>query len=358
MRKFSMEEWVRRLEDGTLSRAERVEAAEALVRIGTPEALTALKKAFGNLSRELRLAIVDSLGRDGSAEAMALLTEWLKDADSVLARAALENLLRLDKPEAASALVHGLNNAEVSADLRCQIAQGLGALKQPWTAQVLADAAADSENEEVARACVMALGELDYATTKDIFDNLLHAPDVSAELRVTALETLAGVEGNPTGLLKGVAAHDVDPDARAAAAWALSATTDTGDAAPAVLAMIQSEPDPGVRLRLYQALLNQSDVDYSAALALVQRETDPSARIAGFGLLAQEVRLNPSSTIRTYFDQVAVNELERIALAPGTLDDRQAAIVALVRANTPAALEALNQVRQAQANPSPQPTRR
>ena len=173
---------------------------------------------------------------------------------------------------------------------------------------------------------------------------------VSSDLRVAAIESLWQAKGDPTAFLAGYLS-DSDAEVRAAAAWAMSATDATGNAGPQLLAALQGEQDAYVRRRLYQALENQQSFDPGTALALVQRETDPTALTAGMDLLARTLRDNPTSELQNYFDQTAAPALQNMALSGETSSERIAAVIALIRASTPSAMSALQDIAQQSTDP-------
>jgi HEAT repeat protein len=179
----------------------------------------------------------------------------------------------------------------------------------------------------------------------------LRSPTVSSELRVAALEGLSEAKGDPSAFLVSMAS-DLDPDVRTAAAWALSATDASGKAGTQLLGLLQGESDASVRLRLYEALGNQENADVSSVMAAVQNEKDPSARIAGLDLLAKTLRDNPSPQLQTFFDQTAIPELKQTALTGTSKSDQMAAVVALTRANSDPAMQALQDVAQNSNNPA------
>ena len=173
---------------------------------------------------------------------------------------------------------------------------------------------------------------------------------VSSDLRVAAIESLWQAKGDPTAFLAGYIS-DPDAEVRASAAWAMSATDATGNAGPQLLASLQGEQDADVRRRLYQALGNQESFDTSTALALVQRETDPTARLAGMDLLAKTLHDNPTPELQTFFDQTAAPALKSAALTGEHGGERMAAVIALIRASTPSAMSALQDLAQQSTDP-------
>lgn len=341
---------VRVLKDTSLPMSERRKAIKALAQNGSREALAALKEALS--IRELRAALAEDLRDCASPECTTMLLALLNDPDEAVSQASIRSLAKQGSPEAATALLELLGDSRQSSNLRCDAALGLGGINQFGVSAGLAQAARQIDDEDVVTAVIKSLGSRDFGETESFFQEYLTSPDVSPEVRVTAIEALAGADGDPTALLTKLAA-DPDADARVAAAWALSTTAATGNAGPQLLSLLQTETDPDVRLRLYQALRNQESFDVASALALVQQETDPSARIAGLDLLAKTLRDNPSPALAAFFDQTATAELKQAALAGENEDDRQAAIVALTRARTAAARAALQELA-SQLAPPPQ----
>jgi HEAT repeat protein len=338
--------------NASLPLSERSKAAEALAQKGTDAALAALKAAFASGPEELRVAIAQSLGKCASPECAKWLEDLLQDPSVLVARGAVRGLAEQNTAEAASALIRMLSDANGNMDLRSEIASSLGSVDQPGVTEALAELARSAEDDDLTTAALNSLGGRDFGQTEGFFKQYLQTPGISSELRVSAVEALAQAQGDPTAFLLSMAT-DTDPDVRASAAWAMSATEATGNAGAQLLDLLSKETDPDVRLRLYQALRNQESFDTGAAMSLVERETDPSARVAGMDLLAQAVRDTPTPQLQSFFAQTAVPELKQIALGGQSYDDRQAAIIALTRARTPAALAALGELAQAQASPPP-----
>jgi HEAT repeat protein len=338
---FAFGDKVMVMTNSALATDQRRAAAEALVQDGSDEAIAALRRAFANAPEDSKVAIAEALGKCGSPECAKWLLELLQDPSELVARGAVRGLTSQDTPEAASALIRALGDADVSAELRCEIASDLASVNQPGVTQTLSEIARSADDEDLVAAALGSLGARNFEETAAFFQSYLQSPDVPSAYRVQSVEALAQAQGDPTDFLLGMAS-DKDPEVRAAAAWAMSATEATGAAGSQLLDLLKNETDPDVRLRLYQALRNQESVDPAAAMSLVQRETDPSARVAGLDLLAKELHDNPTPQLQQYFDQTATAELKQIALSGQSLDDRQAAILALTRARTPQAVAALN----------------
>jgi HEAT repeat protein len=324
----------------SLPLSERRKVAEELAQDGSEAALAALKQAFATAPEDMRAAIAESLGMCAGPECAKWLQELLQDPSTVVARGAVRALAGEGSAEAAAALLRLLGDVNTDSELRLSIAHNLGSVEQPGVTQALADLARTAQDPELAMAALSALGQRYFSQTEPFFKEYLSTPGISSELRVAAIEGLTQARDNPSALLLSMAA-DPDAEVRSAAAWALSATRDTGNVGAQLLDLLSQETDPKVRLRLYQALGNQESFDPGAALALVQNETNPSALLAGLDLLAKAVRDTPTPQLQTFFDNTAIAELKQIALT-GNYDDRQKARTALARAHTPGALAALH----------------
>ncbi len=307
--------------------------------------MSALDKALKTSPSEIRRVIAEALGECPSATAVAMLVELLKDSDVAVAKAAIQGLARQQQSQAASALAQLVNDAGSSADLRCDAALALGTIHEPWVLDPLSRAAKESDDADVAAAALHSIGGFDFSDTKNFFQDFLQLPNVSCDLQVAAVEAIAQAQGDPTAFLADLAAKSSDPEIRVAAAMGLSVTEVTGNVGPELLAMLNNEADPDVRLRLYQALRNQQEFDVNAALAMVQKESDSSARVAGYDLLAKTLRDNPNPDLQSFFDQIALPELKQIALNGRSMDERQAAIIALARAHSPQAMAVLGELR-------------
>jgi HEAT repeat protein len=300
-------------------------------------------------SEELRAAIAEGLGECVSPECTAMLLGLLNDPSQAVIRAAIRGLAQLGTPEATAALAKLLNDPLRSSDLRSSAASGLGDISGPGAMQVLAQAALTIGDEDIVTQVLDAIGGRDISETQPFFQQYMGSA-VSSDLRVAAIESVWQAKGDPTAFLAG---YLTDPDAevRASAAWAMSATDATGNAGTQLLGTLQGEQDPGVRRRLYQALENQDSFDPGTALALVQRESDTEARIAGMDLLASSLQNNATPAVQSFFDQTATPFLKNAALTGESTPERMGAVLALYRANTPAAIAALQEVAQQATDP-------
>ena len=334
---LSRGELIALLKDGTQSVKARRQAAQALAREGSDEAMAAVKEALGTAPSGVRAAIAESLGASSHPEANTILHGLLNDPDEVTACGAVRGVARLNSAESVKVLEAALLETHKGLGVRSEAALGLGNLDQPEALQALAKAAITLNEDPVVTQVLQGLGERSFAETSGFFSNYLQSAEVRRDLRVTALEALGKANGDPNPLLIGYV-NDHDPEARAAAAWAMSTTEIQGNQAPQLTALLQQEQNPEVRTRLYQALGNQASCDARAVLSLVQGETAAEARLAGFDLMASTLRNEPIPEATQFFDQTAVPELQSLAL------DRLASVVTLRRAGTSESMRALEQI--------------
>ena len=345
----SAKDLIKALKNNSLPMSERKAAIQALAKLGTPEAIAALKEALTGGSDELRVAVAEGLGECASPDCAAMLLGLLKDPSEAIVQAAIRGLAQLGSPEAVTALAQLLNDPLRSSDLRIEAATGLGNVNGPGAMDALSRAAMNLGDEDLVTQVLNTIGGRDFSETQAFFQKYMGSA-VSSDLRVAAIESLWQAKGDPTAFLAGYIS-DSDAEVRASAAWAMSATDATGNAGPQLLASLQGEQDADVRRRLYQALGNQESFDTSTALALVQRETDPTARLAGMDLLAKTLHDNPTPELQSFFDQTAAPALKNTALAGETGGERMAAVIALIRASTPSAMSALQDLAQQSTDP-------
>jgi HEAT repeat protein len=354
-------DFVQILKDAARPVSEKRAAVATLAGSGSPDAIAALIEAMRGAPDDLRAVIAEGLGNCTSPDCFKALVGLVGDASPAVAEAAIRGLGKQGTAEAAATLSQLLGDAQQPGNLRVEAALALGEVSQPGVTDALTQAVKQTGDEDLAAAAMRALGSRNFTETESFFQDYLRSRDVTTENRVAAIEALANAQGDPTALLVSLAA-DPESDVRVAAASALTSTEVTGNAGAQLLALAQAETDPDVRLRLYQAMENQESFDPKAALALVQGEKDPSARIAGMDMLARELRDHPSPDLQAFFSQTAIPELKQMALNGETFDDRQQAIIALARSQSPEALAAVQDVarqiaaRQAASSaPKPQP---
>ena len=102
----------------------REEAARALGRLGTPEAVEALCRRLSDPASTIRIAAARALGRIGSREAIPFLIDALAGPSEDLQEAAADALGRIDDPVSAQAL-YDLINTNPSERVRATSADAL-----------------------------------------------------------------------------------------------------------------------------------------------------------------------------------------------------------------------------------------
>jgi HEAT repeat protein len=321
----------------------RRRAALMLASDGSEAAMRALKEVLGSADTEVQKMIAEALGHCTNAESGAILRDLLKSPNDSVARAAVRSLSQQASSSAVASLVELIYDKERAVDVRAEAAQGLGAIARPEALAALVAAAVQINDEGVATEIVRGIAGRPFDETSAFLQTFLDAPDVSAELKAEALESLGQAKGDPTGLLLKYA-KNADDDLRAAAARALGSLEAGRNSGVEIMAWLNEEGDPLVRKRLYKALANQESFDINAAWLQTASERDPAARIAGLDLLAKAVQRDPSEEMISFFDERALPDLRGAALNGATKDERMAAITALRRLNTPNALAALQEI--------------
>ncbi len=346
----SLARLIQMLNDTTLSLDQRKEAIKALAQNGSPEAIGALKTVLASGNQELRAAVAEGLGDCASPQCTALMIGMLNDANQQVVESAIRGLGRQGSPEAATALTQFLYDPQRSADLRCDAALALGNVNQPGVFATLSQAALTIPDEGIVKQVLNAIGSRDIGETRGFFESYLRSPTASGELKVEAVESLYRAKGDSTSFLTTLVS-DADSDIRVAAAWAMSATDEPGNGGGQLMAALQAETDPDVRLRLYQALRNQSGFDFDQALSAIQRESDLDARVASLNLLASMIQGGATPEVQNYFDNTAARELTDIALSGDKANQRMSAFIALVRANNDTSVSAIQNLSQQATDP-------
>jgi HEAT repeat protein len=331
------------LKDSSRPAKDRRKAASALARNGSGEAVAALKEALGSAPSGVRAAIAESLGQCSHPEANGLLMGLLNDPDELTAAGAIRGMAGRNSSESVSVLASLLQDTQKPAAVRTEAALGLGAVSQPEAMATLVKAATEVKDVSIASHVLEGIGGRPFEETKEFFTAYLQSPDLPPELKAAALEALAHTRGDASSFLLPFL-QDSDPQARAAAAWALSAAETRGNLAPQVGEQLKQESSSEVRTRLYQALDNQANLDARVVLALVQGETQPEARLAGIDVLAGQLDQGKAPELLDFFNRTAVPELTSLAVDGASGHDRLAAVLALRRASTPEAMQALSEI--------------
>ena len=317
-------------------------AASELARMGSDEAFQALNAGLLSTNSMVKASIAECLGECSHQDVPALLTRLLDDDDEVVARGAVRGIGSRGDAAAVEVLSEVLFDPDRPEEVRAEAALTLGDVAQPEALAALARAINEIQDEAIVEQIWEGLGSRPFSETEQLFRSYLESPNLSSEDKVMALEALGSTEGNSAPLLLEYA-NDPDPDVRAAAAWGLVGAESQPGLSDRVLEWLQGESSAEVRERLYEALSGQENVDPAAALALAQKESDPAARLAVLGMAAAACETG-SPELLAYFNQTAVPELRTTAVSGSDLGDRLSSVLALGRAGTPDALQALEEV--------------
>ncbi len=335
---------IAQLFDSSYSLQARRQAARLLARLGSAEAMLALKTALTNDSPAyLKVAIAEGLGECPAPEAEDMLHALASGKDETVARGAVRGLAVRGDVDAVDALGSLLFNEQTPMSVRTEAALGLGDINLANAEDTLTRATSQIQDPDVLESVLDGLGRRPFSDTQSFFSTYLNSPDVPAESKVLAIEAISDAEGNVAPFLLNYI-DDSDPDVRAAALAALGTAESDDSIAPQILTALGKETDPKVRAQLYSALAAQEGTDTPNLLQLVQNETDPAAQLAGLECLA--TTLQSSSDALAYFNATAVPQLEKVALGSGDLQDRLGSLMALGQAKTPDSINALRQVAQ------------
>lgn len=348
------EQAVAALNDSSLPLTSRREAALALAALGTDDAMMELLLTASSGNSFLKSAIAEALVDFDHPEARRFLEALLKDDDEMVGRAAIRTLASIGDPAALARLTEILLDPERPVSLRTEAALALGRSEHPDAMNLLLhatyEAVEEDDSEPVFHHIVEALAQRSFGEVEDFFAKYLTSMEVQSESRAAVLESLAGGEAGTADFLVGFLG-DADPEVRAAAAWSLTITPDLESVGPQVLEALQTEPDAEVRAHLYRALQGQPGLEAQPLLNMIGDESHPAARMAAYDLLASAVGHGATAPAVDFFNISVVPELKQAAAAGEGIHAQLSAIIALRRAGTPEARQALLDISQSAADP-------
>ncbi|MCP5531571.1 MAG: HEAT repeat domain-containing protein [Akkermansiaceae bacterium] len=338
---LSLEETIARFLDEDTPMSERRVHAFRLAMEHTREADAVLRRVLAGAAAEDRACMAELIGQTRSSRAQKWLWPLLGDSDESVVLAAIRGLSMIGGDKVSSGLEKVLTNREAPETVRLEAAVALGAIGSDLSQTALLDALGQGASEALATEILRGLGQSEFSLISPVFSSYLAAPSTTSEMRVVAIEALAYSSDDAIDFLLETAAGDSDPEVRASAAWAVSAHQTVNHLGGPLAEMAVSEPEPDVRRRLYEAMLCQVEVPADPVLPAVMAEEDAAARIAGFNVLGNLARQQPSSEARATFDRQVATELRRLATGENSLNLQMRAVFALRRAGTPAAMQAL-----------------
>jgi HEAT repeat protein len=334
------------LNSNTPLKARRADAWR-IAKAGTPEAMAALNQALNDAPSSLKAAIGEALGYCDHPDAKKMMLSLLESNDEVAARGAIRGLAATDDSEAIEVISQVLLDSARPESLRIQTAVVLGEIDTPTAYKALINSFSRIEEPDadgIAGAILEGLGKLPFTKTEAFFSSLLSSQNATSELRVAAIEALANSSEDAASLLFEYTKADLDPEVRAAAAWAISTLSESGNISSELVDLVQTEKDPNVRRRLFEAISNQTDVPVERLLPIAMAEQNPAARLAAFELVADVLNRSPQPMLATQFDRSVVQELLTIALQEGDFQSQLRSIITLKKAKTPDAVNALETI--------------
>ena len=209
------------MRDNSLNLEVRRQAARSLSKIGTDEALAALKAALtSDTPPYVKAAIAEGLGASANPEARDLLHELVNGKDEITARAAARGLATRGDEDAVDTLGNLLFNDKTPLGVRTEAALGLGDVNLPSAQDQLVRAISQIQDEDVRESVLDGLGRRPFSDTEEFFRNYLNSSTVPPESKVLAIESVRDAEGDVTPFLSNYL-NDSNPDVRAAAKEAL-----------------------------------------------------------------------------------------------------------------------------------------
>ena len=338
---LTLEEVIARFLDDRTELVERGRCAYRLARVGSPAAVAALLKVFRTAPPEQQMFLAQLISSTGNRSVKDWFLPMLNDPNEQVVRGAIRGLSAMGTDDITPLLAGILTNPDRTLSVRIEAAAGLGDLGTAAARNVLATAFTSVPEEEVATQILNNLGRFPFAQVADLFGEYLAAPDTPAALRVTAVEALAYSTKEAVPFLLGIVGHEADADVRASAAWAISLHPLLQNLAPALTELAQSEAEPDVRRRLYEALLPQANIPAAQLLPMILAEENVAARVAGFNAIGRAVAQSAAGNVTTTFNDQIVPELVAIATSPNSLNIQLRAVFALRQAPTAAAQAAL-----------------
>jgi HEAT repeat protein len=320
-----------------------------LAKLGSEEAMDALKQVLAAGESYLKAAIAEGMGLSAHPDAQKLLVELANGRDEITARAAVRGLALRGDSQAVDTLTKLLFDPAKPESIRTEAALALGEIHHPGGLEALKRASNELNDEIVVESVLDGLARRPFSETEAFFTGLLESADQSGADKAMILDALGKTPGEVAPLLLKYAA-DPNPEVRAAAVGALNAAQTDAAIGPPLADLLAKESAAEVRKLLYQVLSGREDYDVEAVLRLAERELDPAAQIAALGWVAAAAH-DGRGDARVFFDTTAVPILRNVALTAASAERRLAAVLALRRAETEPTAAALREI----AGRSPDP---
>lgn len=293
----------------------------------------------------LKALIVEGLGSSTAPQAKELILYMLENGNVTEACGAVRGLAVRGSGKESALLTQMLSSPNTEPFVRDEIVEALGKIPGPESFSALTNLykqAMVAGDADLTGQIINSLAQKDVSQRKVFFDSILSDPETDSEIRVAVAQALGAIEGERAPALVSLLSNS-DANIRAEAAWGLIEMGQAPETVAAVLQTLENEHDPLVRKYLYEALAVQ-DVNTTIPSEMVSRifnEEATDARVAGYLLLAKQMKNPQNREMSRLFDEQAVPELLHVALAGEKTSERIQAVNVLKQAGTGKATETL-----------------
>jgi HEAT repeat protein len=325
----------------------RYQAAWKLAEYADASTIEALSRVLSDpLSpATLKAAILEGLGSSEYPQKKDVLLQWLSDKDEVVVCGAIRGLSAIGDEDSVSMLANMARSTD-SSTVATEALNGLGTAHHPSAmanlVQMYNEPAAN--RAELTREDILAaIGNRNISESGQFLAQVFNDNAADSEIRCAVAEAVGDSKGNVGAFLVSTLS-DPCSDVRAAAAWSLASAEEPGDVASEIQGLIKTEPDSTVRMRLYQALNNQENVDISALASNIASELVAETQLAGYNFLSRNIRGTDDQQLKQWYATTVVPELKNTALTGEASNTRLTAVMALKAAGLPESRTALQDI--------------
>jgi HEAT repeat protein len=274
------------------------------------------------------------LGHAENGESIRLLRSIYESrADEEARKGAVWAVGMHDEPDEAVSFLAGILNGNESDELRKSAAYGLGNQRAESAHRALREAAFSEGNEEVARATVYAIGNLELDAATATLQDVVELARRPVEIRKAALYALGNRDERAAlGTLRGIALSDHPAELQKAATYAIG-NLDIDGAVDALADILLRAPDVEVRKAALYAIGNLDTADAPLFLKKTALSSD-SEELAKAAVYAMGNALDDNN----------VDALLDVLREAGSIEVRKAAVYAVGNADGSAAVAALKEV--------------
>ena len=316
-----------------------------LAMFNTEAAHKALLTALRNNNPEVRKAVAIAFAHSDYPDAKEIVRMLLNDPDENVVTGAIEALGLFADDESISMLDDILNNENSSEKIREKAAAVLGDTGSQKALNILLQTFNTSENQNLNDAIVTSIGKFPFEKTQSFFHQLMTDDSIPSDIKKSGVEALADSSEDAIPFLIETAKSYDDPEIRESAAWTLGNANGTGEFADDLTVMLQQEPIPDVRRRLYESLINQNKIQGDIILNLAEQEQNIATKIAAANAAAAYLKQqNAKLDDINKFDKDLVPILKNKAIGQGSVNLQLRSIFALKRAGTSESLKALEEI--------------